>query len=63
IYFYNDDTEAVEFFSFATHRVTQILKPEKRGGDVALSPDGRWILFAQVDQDTSHIMLVEDFRW
>jgi Tol biopolymer transport system component len=63
IYFYDDSTNAIEFFSFATHKITQMVKPEKRGGDVALSPDGRWILFAQVDQDTSHIMLVEDFRW
>jgi Tol biopolymer transport system component len=63
IYFYDDSTNAIEFFSFATHKITQMVKPEKRGGDIALSPDGRWILFAQVDQDTSHIMLVEDFRW
>jgi Tol biopolymer transport system component len=63
IYFYNDDTNAIKFFSFATHKITQMVKPGKRGGDVALSPDGRWILFAQVDQDTSHIMLVENFRW
>jgi len=27
------------------------------------SPDGRWILFSQVDVDTSHIMMVENFRW
>lgn len=63
IYFYNDDTSAIEFFSFATRKITQIAKPEKRGGDVALSPDGRWILFSQVDQDTSGIILVDNFRW
>jgi Tol biopolymer transport system component len=63
IYFYNDDTGAIEFYSFATHKVTRIAKPEKRGGDLSVSPDGRWILFAQVDQDTSHIMMVENFRW
>jgi Tol biopolymer transport system component len=63
IYFYDDDTSAVEFFSFATHQVTQILKPEKKGEDVALSPDGRWILFSQVDVDVGRIMLIENFRW
>lgn len=63
IYFYNAHTNAIEFFCFATHKVTQIAKPEKRGGPLAVSPDGRWILFSQVDLDTSHIMLVEDFRW
>jgi Tol biopolymer transport system component len=63
IYFYNDHTNAIDFFGFATRRITQIAKPERRGGPLALSPDGRWILFDQVDLDTSHIMLVEDFRW
>lgn len=63
IYFYNDHTDAIEFFSFATRRITQIAKPEKRGGSLAVSPDGRWILFAQVVIDTSHIILVENFRW
>ncbi len=63
IYFYNDSTNAIDFFGFATRKITQIAKPEKRGGPLAVSPDGRWILFSQVDLDTSHIMLVEDFRW
>jgi Tol biopolymer transport system component len=63
IYYYNDSTSAIQFFSFATHKITQIAKPEKRGGDLSVSPDGRFILFAQVDQDTSHIMMVENFRW
>jgi len=67
IYFYNDVTKAIEFISFATHKVTQIAKPEKPPhgvyGSFAVSPDARSILFAQVDQETSHIMLVENFRW
>jgi tRNA pseudouridine-54 N-methylase len=29
----------------------------------SVSPDGRRLLYAQVDEDTSHIMLVENFRW
>jgi hypothetical protein len=28
----------------------------------SVSPDGRWLLYAQVDEDTAHIMLVENFR-
>jgi Tol biopolymer transport system component len=63
IYFYNGNTKAIEFFSFATQKITQIAKPEKPGGTLAVSPDGRWILCDHVDQDTSHIMLVENFRW
>jgi sugar lactone lactonase YvrE len=63
IYFYNDHTNTIDFFSFATRRLTQIAKPEKQGGPLAVSPDGRWILSSQVDVDTSHIMMVENFRW
>jgi hypothetical protein len=66
IYFYNDVTKSIEFISFATHKVTQIAKPEKaphENRSFAVSPDGRSILFAQVDQETSKIMLVENFRW
>ena len=29
IYFYHASTKAIEFFSFATHKTTQIAKPEK----------------------------------
>jgi len=63
IYFYNVDTDTIDFFTFATRQTTQIAKPEKRGGPLTVSPDGRWILFSQVDVDTSHIMMVENFRW
>jgi Tol biopolymer transport system component len=63
IYFYNEHTNSIDFFGFATRQITQVAKPEKQGGPLAVSPDGRWILFSQVDVDTSHIMMVENFRW
>jgi Tol biopolymer transport system component len=63
IYFYDDSRSAIEFFSFATHKETPVARSEKRGGPLALSPDDRWILFSQVDLDTSHIMMVENFHW
>jgi Tol biopolymer transport system component len=63
IYFYNEHTNTIDFFGFATHKITQVAKPEKQGGPLAVSPDGRWILFSQVDVHTSHIMMVENFRW
>jgi hypothetical protein len=63
IYFVDASGKAVEFFNFATHRITQIAKPEKPLWGLTASPDGHWILVAQTDQDTSKIMLVENFRW
>jgi Tol biopolymer transport system component/TolB-like protein len=57
---------AIKFYSFATHRVTQIgvLEKDPLHGPPGLtvSPDGRWVLFAQADQSVSDIMLVEDFH-
>jgi eukaryotic-like serine/threonine-protein kinase len=67
IYFYNARTHAIEFFSFATHKVTKVATPERDpnfyDSGLSVSPDGRWILYAQVDVAASHIMLVENFHW
>jgi Tol biopolymer transport system component len=65
LYFYNAGTKAIEFFSFATHKITQVAKTGNVGFSpgFAVSPDGRWILFEQVDQVAADIMLVENFRW
>jgi Tol biopolymer transport system component len=64
VYYCNFSTKAIEFFSFATQRITRIAKAEKPPlGGLAASPDGHWILSGQTDQDASHIMMVENFRW
>ena len=69
IYFVNTEAKpgpAIEFFSFATRRLTQVAVMEKdpfRGiPGLAVSADGQWILYAQLDQGGSDIMLVENFR-
>lgn len=69
IYFVSQEASsrpAIKFFSFATHRVTPIgvLEREPLQGPPGLtvSPDGRWVLYVQVDQSISDIMLVENFR-
>ena len=69
IYFVNLDAKrnpTIKFFNIATGRVTQVAAPEKLPvlgmAGLAVSPNGRWILYSQVDQDISDIMLVENFR-
>jgi Tol biopolymer transport system component len=69
IYFVNVEVKlrpTIEFFSFATRRVRQIAAMEKEAviasSGFAISPDRRWILYAQVDQSGSDITLVENFR-
>ncbi len=69
IYFVGPRTrpgDVIQFISLATGQVTQIAVLEKLLFDgppaLAVSPDGRWILYAQIDQSNSDIMLVDNFR-
>jgi Tol biopolymer transport system component/tRNA A-37 threonylcarbamoyl transferase component Bud32 len=68
IYFTNLDAKPqpeIELFSFATGRVKQIATIGKERGNpgLAISPDGRWILYTEVESNLSgDIMLVENFR-
>jgi hypothetical protein len=56
----------INFFRFDNRRISDLgtlPKPAYRFNPFfAVSPDGRWILFSQVDQVVSDIMLVENFR-
>ena len=55
----------IRFFDFATGRATTIhsLPPGVRASQgLTVSPDGRSILYTQVDQSQSDLMLVENFR-
>jgi len=67
ICYYNARTRVIEFFSFATRKVTKLATPERDpllfNPGFSVSPDGRWILYAQMDTVASQIMLVENFRW
>ncbi len=70
IYFATAETPErplLEFFSFGAGKVTLLATLEKRisysgfaGLDV--SPDGRWLIWQQLDQEGSDIMLMENFR-
>jgi Tol biopolymer transport system component/DNA-binding winged helix-turn-helix (wHTH) protein len=53
----------IEFYSFATRKVTQVAAlPKPFSYSLSISPDGRWLLYTQVDQSGSDIMLMENFR-
>jgi Tol biopolymer transport system component len=69
VYFVNPDATpnaTVEYFNFATNRMTKTAEIEKNlqlvYPSVAVSPDGRSLLFAQSDSFESDIMLVEGFQ-
>jgi Tol biopolymer transport system component len=66
VYFVNatePSSPAIEFFDFATSQVRSIATLEKPTVfGLAVSPDGRWILYTQIDRRDSDIMLVENFR-
>jgi len=57
----------LEFFNFATGKVTTIATLGKKVGyhgfsGLDVSPDGRWLIWQQLDQEGSDIMLLENFR-
>jgi eukaryotic-like serine/threonine-protein kinase len=57
---------SIQFLNFATNQVKTMASFEKPldllSGGLAVSPDGRWILYTQVEQAGSELMLVENFR-
>jgi dipeptidyl aminopeptidase/acylaminoacyl peptidase len=60
----------IQFLSFAAQRSTPSARlsgaPERyfhsMTSGISISPDGRWILYGQLDRDESDIMMVENFR-
>jgi dipeptidyl aminopeptidase/acylaminoacyl peptidase len=55
--------DSIQFLNTATGTIQRIASPEKpAGGGLTVSPDRRRILYAQVDQGGSDLMLVENFR-
>jgi hypothetical protein len=60
-------SQVLLYDSFAANKMTPLANFDKSlalgaGGGVAVSPDGRWILYTQFDQAGSELMLVENFR-
>jgi Tol biopolymer transport system component/serine/threonine protein kinase len=69
IYFVTADTPnrpLIQFFSFATGKARTVFALEKRlpgnFSGLSVSPDGRRLIWAQADQTSSDLMLMENFR-
>ena len=68
IYFVNTVTRphALEFFGFATRRISHVASLEQEAQPnepgLAVSPDGRSILYVRQDHKNSDLVLVENFR-
>jgi Tol biopolymer transport system component len=53
----------IQFLSFATAKVKTVAPMSGPPIDgLSVSPDGRWILYSQIDQVGSDLMLVENFQ-
>ena len=58
---------SLQFLSFATNKIKPVASFEKpldfgSAGGLAVSPDGKWVLYTQAEQSGSELMLVENFR-
>lgn len=68
IYFVAQETapRTLQFFSFATRRMESVRTIERNlvagTPSLTVSPDERWILYAQKDQRSSDIMMLENFQ-
>jgi Tol biopolymer transport system component len=59
----SDGNSAIQFFAFATGKTRPIALIEKLVSyGLPVSPDERWILYSQVDQQIADLMLVENFH-
>ena len=67
--YYIDDAKPhprVQFYRFATGKVATIGHLDKSAWGapgLAISPDGRTLLYVQVDTDTADLMLVKNGKW
>lgn len=53
----------VAYFDFATQRSRELFKANKDFGDgLSVSPGGRYLLFSEMDEMNSEIMLVDKFH-
>jgi eukaryotic-like serine/threonine-protein kinase len=65
IYFASSES-VIEFFNLATGKITPVATTEKRLArwipSLTVSPDGKHMLYTQIDQQGGDLMLMENFR-
>jgi hypothetical protein len=55
---------SINFYDFATRATKRFSRSPQRptpGGGLSVSPDGRWLLYTQTDDEQSDIMLAEHY--
>ena len=59
----HDSPRSICFFDFATRHTREIFKADKDLGDgMSVSPDGRYMLYSQIDQSNANIMIANYFH-
>jgi hypothetical protein len=67
-YFFGVESEkmAIEFFDLETKkaRVVYVMEKDTPGwvGGLAVSSDGKWLLFPQMDEQSSDLMMIENWN-
>jgi hypothetical protein len=60
---FNSAPVTVSFYDFATKKSTTAFETEVMDfSGVALSPDGKYIIYPKVDQSETNLMLVDGFK-
>jgi len=64
IYFsLQDNPRSIGFYDFATKHARELFRADKDLAEgMSISPDGRYMLFSQIDESNADIMLVDHFR-
>ena len=58
-----DNPRSISFYDFATRHTREIFRADKDlSKGISLSPDRRYMLYSQIDESNSDIMLVNNFR-
>jgi dipeptidyl aminopeptidase/acylaminoacyl peptidase len=61
--YFKPDGSTIQFLDTATGKVSTLATLDKpAGGGMCVSPDDAYVVFGQVDRNTTDLMLVEGFR-